>query len=108
VCLLGIGSGTSSPSKSRFAKPSLPPSLPSFLPPSLSQAIDMTPAMGKGYQIQSFDEQGINFVILIAAGSGIAPIRAAIESEMLALKKVCKVVASPPSLPPSLPRSLPP
>ena len=31
---------------------------------------------------------GVNYVVLVAAGSGIAPIRAAIESEMLGLKKV--------------------
>jgi hypothetical protein len=31
---------------------------------------------------------GINHVLLLAAGSGIAPIRAAIESEQLGLKKV--------------------
>lgn len=31
---------------------------------------------------------GVNFVLLLAAGSGIAPIRAAIESEQLGLKKV--------------------
>lgn len=54
------------------------------------EVIDMTPAMGKGYKIQSLDEEGINFVLLLAAGSGIAPIRAAIESEMLGLKKMSR------------------
>ena len=50
--------------------------------------IDMTPAMGKGFQIQNFDKEGINHVLLLAAGSGIAPLRAAIESEELGLAKV--------------------
>ena len=67
----------------------------------------MTPAMGKGYKIQSLDEEGINFVLLLAAGSGIAPIRAAIESEMLGLKKVRGVLLSLLSFFPFLPSCLP-
>jgi len=48
----------------------------------------MTPAMGRGYQVQNFDQEGIKHVLLLAAGTGIAPIRAAIESDVLGLDKV--------------------
>lgn len=37
---------------------------------------------------QQHKHTGVNFVLLLAAGSGIAPIRAAIESEALGLGKV--------------------
>ncbi|TFJ82800.1 hypothetical protein NSK_005876 [Nannochloropsis salina CCMP1776] len=54
------------------------------------EEVDMTPAMGRGYQVQNFDQEGIKHVLLLAAGTGIAPIRAAIESDVLGLDKMSR------------------
>lgn len=52
--------------------------------------VDMSAPQGKGFQVQNFGEQGVNMVVMCAAGSGIAPIRAAIESEELGLSELSR------------------
>ena len=56
-------------------------------------SVEMSPPMGKGFQIEeNFDQYKFDFptmrVVMMATGSGIAPIASAIDSDLLKLKEV--------------------
>lgn len=58
---------------------------------SAGDVVQLSPAMGKGFDVkcEAWEKSDVNQVSLFATGSGVAPMRAVIESEALA-GKVCR------------------